>query len=265
MTSARATRFEPPVTSLMVSEPWRASADLAAYYRALPSLVRGPQGDGHGVLVIPGLLADDSSTQGIRTVLRRRGYRVRRLGLGPNVGPTPRAVQGMFAALDRMHARTGRPVSLIGWSLGGFFARELARLAPDKVRLVVTLGTPLQLRDDDHPSSSRAGWIYERLRPLHSPFLTGIPHEEDRPPLPVPDTAIYSRLDGVVPWQACLTVPGPTSENIVVRTSHGGMGFRPAVLRILLDRLAQPEGRWRPYTPHPRSRDRRLRREGMAA
>lgn len=243
----KARRFQRPSEPLYRSEPWRAVADVAAYWKAFPSLTCGPPGDRHAVLVFPGLMADDTSTAGLRAVLRARGYQARPWRLGPNIGPSPRVVAGVFAALDAAYDATGGPVSLVGWSLGGFFARELTRLRPAQVRQVITLGTPLQMRLGDDPALSRAGWLFEALRPLHGSFFEHVPHENDLPPLHAPSTSVYSRLDGIVPWEACLTSPGPRSENIEVSCSHSGMGCHPTVLSILLDRLAQPADTWRPY------------------
>lgn len=249
MSCADAARFRRPSDALWRSEPWRAAADVVQFWAALPSLAVGHPGDGHGVLVIPGLMAGDHSTVGIRAVLSMRGYDAQPWGQGPNVGPTSRVVKGTFAALDRLCESTGRPVSVVGWSLGGFFARELARHRPDQVRQVVTMGTPIQLRTEDDPGASRVGWIYEALRPFHSAFFDGVPREEHLPDLSVPITRIYSRHDGIVPWRACLGADSPRSENVAVAASHTGMGFHPGTLRVLLDRLGQPAGTWRPYSP----------------
>ena len=124
---------------------------------------RLPRGDGHPVLVLPGLLADDVSTRTLRAVLRRLGYDVHGWGLGRNIGPTAACVTGMRDLLDHLADKHGKPVTLIGWSLGGIFARDLARRTPDSVRQVVTLGSPFRLARN---SQSRA---IEGVRPLLAP------------------------------------------------------------------------------------------------
>ena len=239
--------YRAPHRALLWSEQLRAGAETAAYFAALPTLSRGPRGDGHSVLVLPGLLADDRSTIALRHLLRRRGYRPHAWGLGRNIGPTRRITEGLLRRLDEVHERSGQPVSLIGWSLGGILARELTRVAPDQVRCVITLGSPFRLTVDDAPESTHAGRIFHAFRPWHTEFLERRGEEQERPALPVPATSIYSKLDGIVPWQACQDLPGPLRENVEVRASHLGMGVHPQVLEVVLDRLHQPVGAWRKY------------------
>jgi alpha-beta hydrolase superfamily lysophospholipase len=241
MTSARR-----PSLALFMSEPGRALADYGAMLAMSPVLIRAPRGDGHRVLVMPGLLAEDASTATLRFYLRSLGYQVDGWRLGRNLGPTPAIMSGVIERLDAMHASLGRTVSLIGWSLGGVYARELARSRPQLVRQVITLSSPFGLDDLHH---SRVDAVYQRLSGLHvSPRSLPRP-DALRRPLPVPTTAIFSRLDGVVPWQACVNEPAPRAENVGVYGSHLGMGHNPAVLWVVADRLAQPEGAWRPFRP----------------
>jgi pimeloyl-ACP methyl ester carboxylesterase len=133
-----------------------------------------------------------------------------------------------------------RKASLIGWSLGGLFAREIAKVHPEKVRLVVTMGTPFT----GHPKATNAWRIYEKVTghkigaELHQPLRT---------PPPVPTTSIFSRTDGVVAWQCSVEKPSAIHENIEVFASHLGLGFHPAVWSAIADRLAQPEGEWKPF------------------
>jgi len=118
---------------------WEASAAIALW----PLLQAAPRGDGHSVLVLPGLIADDSSTEILRHYLRGRGYDVHGWEQGRNLGPRRGVEEKMRDQLARLHARTGRKVSVVGWSLGGVYARLLARHAPQMVRNVITLGSPL--------------------------------------------------------------------------------------------------------------------------
>jgi hypothetical protein len=233
-----------PSLALFLSEPGRAVADYGALLATSPVLLRAPRGDGHPVLVLPGLLAEDASTATLRVYLRSLGYAVYGWRLGRNLGPTPAILGGMTARLEELQRAAGRPVSLVGWSLGGIFARELARARPALVREVITLGSPFALSDPDH---SRANATYRRLGVLHATAASLPRRERLSRPIPVPTTAIYSRLDGVVPWQACLNTPGPHRENVAVYSSHLGLGHNPAVLWVIADRLAQPEGTWQPF------------------
>jgi pimeloyl-ACP methyl ester carboxylesterase len=237
-------RGDGPAIPLYLTEPGRAVADLGLYLAARAALVpRLPQGDGHPVLVLPGLLADDASTRVLRSVLRRLGYRVHGWRLGRNIGPTARCVQGMRDRVDDLSDRYGRPVSLVGWSLGGIFARDLARRTPDTVRQVITLGTPFRLARD---SQSRATKVFARYSHLHVEHRS-LPLESESVPLRVPATSIYSHFDGIVHWQTCLNTPGERCENIAVMASHLGLGHHPASIWAIADRLAQPEGSWKPF------------------
>jgi pimeloyl-ACP methyl ester carboxylesterase len=232
-----------PALPLYLSEPGRAVADFGLYLAARPLLPRLPRGDGHPVLVLPGLLADDTSTRALRATLRRLDYRVHGWRLGRNIGPTAACVNGLRDRLDYLHGRYRRPVTLIGWSLGGIFARDLARRSPDSVRQVVTLGTPFRLT---RHSQTRAGKVFDRYSHLHVEHRS-LPLEDHAIPLTVPATSIYSHFDGIVHWQTCLDTPGERCENIAVMASHLGLGYHPASIWAIADRLAQPEGSWQPF------------------
>ena len=230
----------PPSLELLLLEV-RAIWELSAFFAMYPLLRMAPQGDGHPVLVIPGLAASDSSTRPLRAFLKDRGYRAHGWQLGPNHGPRPGAEARMQERLGALSERYRRKVSLIGWSLGGVFAREMARRAPDHVRSVISLGSPFA----GAPKASNAWKLYERVSERK---VDDWAHRERmRVPPPVPSTAIFSRSDGIVAWQGCLEREGPTSENIEVEGSHCGLGHNPAVLYAIADRLAQPEGQWRHF------------------
>jgi hypothetical protein len=194
------------------------------------------------VLVMPGFLAPEFSTTPLRNFLRGLCYDARGSHLRVNLGPSPKVNETLQRRLTQLAERHGRKVSLVGWSLGGIYARELARAHPALVRMVITMGTPFA----DISATHAARFI--PLRPEGKPLHAA--HELQaalRRPLPVPTTSIYSRTDGIVHWQGCLLEEGPRSENVEVHCSHTGMGFHPEVFRIVADRLALPEGEWRPY------------------
>jgi pimeloyl-ACP methyl ester carboxylesterase len=236
----------PPPLGLFVLEQARAAADLAALGARRRLLATAPRGDGHPVLVLPGLLAGDFSTAPLRRFLRALCYDAHGWHRGLNLGPTARLGAGLERQLARLRERHGRRVSLIGWSLGGIYARELARAHPDDVRVVITLGTPF--RDVSASHAARIVALRPNGRPLREAH--GL-RERLRAPLPVPATSIFSRSDGIVAWQSCVEDEGPQRENVEVRCSHTGMGFHPAALAAIADRLALPEGAWRPYGAPP--------------
>jgi pimeloyl-ACP methyl ester carboxylesterase len=230
---------KPPLVGALV-DPVRAGGELATSVGLLPFLRLLPAGDGHPVLVLPGFMASDVSTIPLRTFLRGKRYAVSAWELGRNLGPTPEVMEGMPRLLRSIVAQHGRRVSLVGWSMGGIFARWLARTYPERVRQVVTLGTPVRGIVAD---KSNASTLFDYLRPYHDEAHPGL---DDGVPLPVPATAIHTRSDAIVPWQTCMVESGPLSENIRVAGSHSGLGFNPAALYVVADRLALEEGHWRP-------------------
>ena len=242
MTSARISA-PPPWMALL---EFRALGERAQMSTLLPLLRRLPAGDGHPVLVLPGFSASDRSTDPLRNLLRRLGYRTYGWGLGVNVGPTPRILDGLVRKLDRAYRRRDEAVSIVGWSLGGIYARELARARPDMVRQVVTLGSPIQMIEAD---SSSAQPMWEAMSRYHSPGFRRAMRDVHRPPLTIPNTSIYSRTDGVVSWQACLVERTSTSENVRVYGSHCGLGFNAAAITVIADRIAQPAGTWSHFSP----------------
>ncbi len=230
----------PPSRLLQLLE-LRATWELAAGIAALPWLRLAPRGDGHAVLVLPGLVASDGSTRLLRGFLTRRGYAVHGWGLGRNYGPRPGVEAAMIDKLERLHAESGRRVSLIGQSLGGAYARLLAARRPELVRSVITLGSPVT----GHPRASNAWRVYEftsgksAVDPKRWAQVTRTPR--------VPTTSIYSRSDGIVAWRSSLEAARAHTESIEVISSHIGMAVHPAVLYAVAERLAQPEGGWRPF------------------
>lgn len=240
-TQAISSPFQAPPLSLLAMEPLRAVLDYCA---ARIGCEPEPVGDGHPVVVYPGLAGGAMSTAHLRHFLERSRFTVRDWEGGVNTGP-----DGIFddwlgklvGRVRELHAEHGRKVSLIGWSLGGVYAREIAKLCPGSVRQVVTMGTPFgSLGGGNH-----AGTVYKLLNRATS-HLTPELEARLRECPPVPTTSIYSKTDGIVSWRGCIERKTERSESVEVAASHLGMGTHPAVLRIIANRLAQPEGRWRP-------------------
>jgi pimeloyl-ACP methyl ester carboxylesterase len=200
-----------------------------------------PRGDGHPVLLLPAFLRGERHMQPLERFLLERGYAAYGWDLGVNVGPTDRVLVGIERRLDELHARHGRKVSLIGHSLGGSIARELAKRRPEAVRLLIVLTSPIRL-----PTASPVEPIYRMLSRWHSRSSADRYATLNDPP-DVPVTAIYSRSDGILAWQSCLECEGPRLESIEVKGPHSTMARNLGAWRIIADRLAQPEGGWAPY------------------
>ena len=228
-------------SALLLAMEGRAFFEWGACVATWPLLSHAAKGDGHPVLVLPGLTAGDASTWPLRKFLEGRGYAVYPWEQGLNCGPRDGVVRKLLARIRAIQREHGAKVSLVGWSLGGAMARVLAGRAPQNIRSVITLGSPL----GGNPRATNAWRLFElvsgvrvddpRLRTLMS-----------RHP-PVPSTSILSKSDGIVAWPMSLIPQHRQSENIEVISSHFGMGANPAVLWAIADRLAQSEGDWRPF------------------
>ncbi len=235
-------RVRPPSLGLLLLEG-RALGELATTYAVMPWLRRGPRGDGHPVLVLPGFLASDVSTAPLRRFLGQHGYASHAWEMGRNLGPREGVEERLTERLEEIRERHGHRVSLIGWSLGGIYARLLANRHPDDVRCVITLGTPFNASPKANNSWRLFEWVSgQRIDEVDPERLRQI-----RETPPVPTTSIYSRTDGVASWRCCVDKEGPRAENIRVPGSHCGLGANPLVLHAILDRLAQRPEKWRRF------------------
>jgi pimeloyl-ACP methyl ester carboxylesterase len=239
-------RIAPPSKLLALSELPRALAELGALPWFGTLLMSAPRGDGHPVLVLPGFVTTDASTTILRRYLELLGYTPYAWELGRNLGPKAIGREGEKLAerLDAIHAETGRKVSIIGWSLGGVMARQLARRRAGKVRQVISLGSPFT----GDPRATNVLRAYEALTGQRiADAETQYQLDESRTAPPVPATAIYTRADGIVAWQNCREPENATTDNIEVYGSHCGLGVNASVLYAIADRLAQPEDAWQPF------------------
>jgi pimeloyl-ACP methyl ester carboxylesterase len=229
----------------------RTILELGAMGASLPILMRAPNGDGHPVMVLPGFMASDISTKPLRSFLARKGYDCRGWGLGRNLGTHIVGGQQVLSneLLDKVIELSvihDAKVSLVGWSLGGLLAREIARIIPDCVRQVITLGSPF---NGSHGSSPAVEGLFELINGNVSQSNPDVVRKMFTPP-PVPNSALYSKTDGVVHWQACINhriEAHHQAENIQVRGSHSGLGHNPQVVWIVANRLSQAEASWQPY------------------
>jgi pimeloyl-ACP methyl ester carboxylesterase len=199
------------------------------------------KGDGHPVWILPGFLASDKSTDPMRNFIHKLGYKVYGWGQGRNLA-NQEYIETLVARLKIIFEKHKEPVSIIGWSLGGIYARQLAKERPDMVRQVITMGSPFK----GITRANNAKWIYDlflnkgKKSRIDPDLIDDIPN-----PAPVPTTAIYTKEDGVVPWKYCLEqIETPIHQNIQVRGSHLGLGVNPSVLHIIADRLQYEDSNW---------------------
>ncbi|MGH6625703.1 MAG: alpha/beta fold hydrolase [Burkholderiaceae bacterium] len=238
--------LRPPSLAMLALElraPWEFGSVLPAW----PMLQRAPAGDGHGVIVFPGLGANDATTLPLRRYLASLRYATQGWSQGFNWGPRAGVLEAAQRQLADTFARSQRKLSLVGWSLGGIHARELAKQMPEKVRCVITLGAPFA-----SPSQSTHAWRLYEWASGRNPQREAQQYDLPAAP-PVPTTSIYSRSDGVVAWQGSLQAPSadnPQTENVEVMASHLGLGLNPSAWWVVADRLAQPEGHWRAFDRH---------------
>lgn len=223
----------PPFWSVL--RETRSLRELPRLAWRLPDLTSQPRGDGEPVLVFPGYGTGDVSTTLLRSYLRWLGYRVGGWSLGVNRGNVPALVPQVTDLTQRLADETGRAVRLVGWSLGGVLAREVARERPASVERVVTLGSPVV----GGPKYTAVAGLYVR-RGYDLDAIEAQVAERNRIPIRVPITAIYSRSDAVVAWEACLDRVSPDVEHCEVETTHLGLGFSPDVYRIVALRLSKP-------------------------
>src|SRR3954471_11836913 len=239
---AEGQKLRPPSLFLMLAEA-RGLFELNSSLLLSPLLLRAPKGDGHPVLALPGFLASDLSMAPMRRYLKELGYDTYAWNMGRNLGGVASKRVALRDLLTRIHDQTGRKVSLIGWSLGGVYERDLALQMPDMVRSVIALGSPFA----NDIRATNATRLYEALSGEAVDDNPDIPQAIPGA-LPVPATSIYSRTDGIVNWPTSLLRPSGTAENIEVSSpSHIGLGVNPAALWAVADRLAQPKGEFKHF------------------
>lgn len=233
-----------PGRALLLME-LRAVPELFSFAAALPTLTLfAPKSkDLQPVLVLPGFITSDKSTIALRTFLTLMGYPSYGWDMGRNFGPIPGTEDGLKRRLEEISDKHGQRVSIVGWSLGGIYARQLAKMMPDHVRQVISLGSPFT----GDPRHTNAWRLYQMAsghkvddRDHH---MGGMISEAPA----VPTTAIYSKTDGICAWQNCIEERSEIAENVQVKGSHCGLGHNPAAVFVIADRLAQKVGGWKPF------------------
>lgn len=239
MNSPAAVAVHRPSLALLSAEPLRAALELVRHrmVKANPS----PPGDGHPVVIFPGLGADGRSVATLREHCRALGYAAFDWGQGFNTGPEGDLDTWLAELMLRVTTLLSvheQPATLIGWSLGGLYARELGKLMAPRLRQVITLGTPFNSQTDH----THAGWLFRLLSGSSVPLDAALCQRLRTPP-PLRTTSIYSRTDGIVAWQTCRHERrSRLVRDIEVESSHLGMGWNRDVLNAVTDRLRQSPG-----------------------
>ena len=242
---------KPPSKTLLMLEFARTPWEMGAHYFARPILSLAPKGDGHMVMAIPGFLANDLTTKAMRMYLNRCGYKTSGWKQGTNYGYSDEVGGNLVRQVSKLFKKHGK-ISLVGQSLGGVYACELARMYPHMVRFVITLGSPYA----DIENASNVMWLYNRINGKdHGKRFDYQPQRCQIPP-PVPTTSIYSKTDGIITWRSSNIDKHNSGqcESVEILGSHIGMSFNPHSLWVVANRLAQPEDDWQPFEPTGREK-----------
>ncbi len=238
---------KPPSLGFAAAELPRALLEFMTLLPAHPFLGNAPRGDGHPVMTVPGYRSNDTSMNILRRYLRHWGYAAHPWGLGTNLGVGYERVsyeERLLKRVEQIVEQAECRASLIGWSQGGVIAREVAKTRPGLIRQVITLGSPIA----DAPEATTLFRIFKRTSAEEiSNELMRVMREVATPLPNVRCICIYSRSDGIVSPEIAQDLVSPNVENICVNASHFGMTVNPFVLRVIADRLSQPEDDWRPF------------------
>lgn len=235
-----------PSFLLLLSEPGRALMEFGTSVSYQKLFTTKVEGDGHPVMILPGFLSSETSTKTLREYVSNLGYDVYDWGMGRNMGKLE-YMELLLHRVDEIFHKTGKTISLIGWSLGGVFARQLAKERPHLIRQVITLASPFAGLGEPN----NVAWIYsvlnrgKKVKEVNQTLMDDLPL-----PAPVPTTAIYSKSDGIVPWKFCMEKDEDKfHQNIEVRSSHIGMAGNFSVLAIIADRLTKNKNNWSKFKP----------------
>ena len=222
----------------------RAAIEGLTLMGALPLLRRGQAGGGRPVLVVPGFSTSDHSTYFLRKFLNDIGYQAHGWELGINSGLKEEYSRGLEERLHSLFEQSDRQkVSLIGWNIGGMYARALANQRQDLVSQVITLASPFAMASLNGLSQA-LGRLYSHFNSLDEALeLVDTSENWEMTPL-VPSTSIFTEGDGITNWRFCIDTNGPRTENIRVSGSHMGMPVNPLVYYVIADRLAEDPEHW---------------------
>jgi len=239
------TNIQRPSNLLFATDIGRGLIGLGTYFASLPLFRMAAKGDNHPVLVLPGFGAGDFSTRPIRYFLKQQNFTPYEWRLGRNLGGVA-FLDSVIARAKEIAYQHGQKISIVGWSLGGVYAREVARNHPEIIRQVITLGSPFR----HVGSGNNIKWLYETVSKDKISKIDPQLIADMKITPPVPTTAVYTKGDGIVSWECCIEAKEDhQTQNVEVSGSHCGLGHNPAVLFCIADRLAQMEGYWRKFKP----------------
>ncbi len=227
------TELQAPSLALLLREA-TVPFEYARFVLRPNKTLKMPRGDGHPVILIPGFGATPFLMRHLKRALRDLGYSAEDWGQGRNIGMRPHIKNALVHLIQRLHDRHAGKVTLIGWSLGGVFAREMARANPQWIRRVITMGSPI----NGAPDANNMMPLFRLANRGRLPKLDRTGFEKRIVAPPVPCTAIYSKRDGIVAWEACLEEPADNTENVEVHGTHFGLVSNFEVLKVIAERLA---------------------------
>ena len=207
-------------------ESWRA-------WRALGEAGADPANQPRAVMLVPGFVTHPFRMRALRRGLAEAGHAVDDWGLGWNMGATADRLDRLCAAIEAAAVRHGQPIALVGWSLGGLYAREAAKRVPHAVRLVITMGTPFS--GDLHANNAWRAYHWITGQDVAAPPVPG--DYAAKPP--VPTIALWSPRDGVVAPRAARGRAGERDQAVALRCTHLGFASHPSVLDALIVQLAR--------------------------
>jgi esterase/lipase len=237
-------KIKRPSLFLFLTEIFRAIIDSIRGSSFIKNYQVKQKGDGHTVLVIPGFLSTDKPTKPLRHFLDKLGYKTYGWGMGRNLADLTQLAL-ISKKIDQLYEQSGEQISLIGWSLGGVYARQLAKEKPEKIRQLITLGSPFNGINEPNNATltfNLVKWL-KGYPEIEESFFNDLPL-----PAPVPTTAIYSKKDGIVPWESCMEqIEDATHQNIEVTSSHLGMGTNKDIMHIIAHKISLTRKNWHRY------------------
>lgn len=222
-----------PSFGLLLKES-RVLAEMSRYYMSKGQLNDCAEGQGQPLMLIPGFGGSDKHMKPLKLALKSLGFAPHGWGQGYNWGMRPQVRDGLAQRLQLLQERYSQKVALVGWSLGGVFAREIARHQPEYVSMVFTMGSPI----NGHPNANNVARIFNLVNPRNKADGDMDAFQRRRIPPPVPCVAMHSKTDGIVAWQCAREVAAPNTENVEVKGSHFGLPCNPQVVKLIAERLS---------------------------